>query len=231
MSDVRTAAHLSHAESADVPGAAGAAQPSALPIFDARTHRYRLGLRWVPSVTQILAPLCDFRGVPVPVLRAAAAFGTAVHRACELDDLGRLDEARLDAALAPYLHAWRSFCREHRARWRLVEAPLYHASMGYCGTVDRYGLLGDEEVVVDLKTTSRLYPSVGPQLAAYHNAIERCSPHTRRLAVRLQASGRYEVREYCSAQDWAVFASLLTLRTFCQQHGVTPNFERSFHER
>lgn len=62
----------------------------------------------------MLAPLCDFSRVPLHVLKAAARFGTAVHRACELDDLGELDEATLDARLAGHLHAWRSFCREHR---------------------------------------------------------------------------------------------------------------------
>lgn len=95
--------------------------------------------------------------------------------------------------------------------------------MGYAGTVDRFGSVDGCAAVVDLKTTSRLQAAVGPQLAAYQQAIAGAAGSSRRLAVRLQADGRYEVREYDSGQDWAVFASLLTLRQFCQQHRITPN--------
>jgi hypothetical protein len=77
-------------------------------------HRYSVRGAAVPGVTEILAPLNDFRKIPHHVLEAAARFGTAVHKACELDDLGVLDEATLDSALAGPLHAWRSFCRDHR---------------------------------------------------------------------------------------------------------------------
>lgn len=197
-----------------------------VPQFTARTHCYTLGGRLVPSVTEVLAPLCDLRGVPVHVLRAAAAFGTAVHKACELDDLGTLDEGTLDAQLAGSLQAWRTFCKEHGARWKLVEAPLFDAEMGYAGTVDRYGLVDGVDAVVDLKTTTRLYPSVGPQLAAYARAIPAANARTRRLAVQLHASGHYHLREYSSPSDWAVFAALLTLRNFCQQHRITPYYAR-----
>ena len=196
------------------------------PQFNPRTHCYTVAGRVVPSVTEVLAPLCDFRGVPVYVLRAAAAFGTAVHKACELDDLGLLDESTLDPQLAGHLHAWRTFREEHGAHWKLVEAPLFHPDLGYAGTVDRYGVVDGVDAVVDLKTTTRLYPSVGPQLAAYARAIADATPRTRRLAVQLHADGRYHLREYCSTTDWAVFASLLTLRNFCQQHRITPYYGR-----
>ena len=196
------------------------------PQFNARTHCYTVAGRPVPSVTEVLAPLCDFRGVPAYVLRSAAAFGTAVHKACELDDLGLLDEGALDAQLAGPLQAWRTFCKEHSARWKLVEAPLFQADLGYAGTVDRFGVVDGVDAVVDLKTTTRLSPSVGPQLAAYARAIADATPRTRRLAVQLRADGRYHLREYCSTTDWAVFASLLTLRSFCQQHRITPYYGR-----
>ena len=196
------------------------------PQFNARTHCYTVAGRVVPSVTEVLAPLCDFRGVPVYVLRAAAAFGAAVHKACELDDLGLLDESALDPQLAGSLHGWRTFCKEHGARWKLVEAPLFHPDLGYAGTVDRYGLVDGADAVVDLKTTTRLYPSVGPQLAAYARAIAGTTARTRRLAVQLHVNGRYHLREYDSPTDWAVFASLLTLRNFCQQHRITPYYGR-----
>lgn len=194
-------------------------------VFDRYHHRYSAAGVAVPSVSEILAPLYNFEQVPLHVLRAAAAFGTAVHRACELDDLGQLDEGTLDPQLAGHLHAWRSFCNGHQVRWTLVEARLHHQQMAYAGTVDRYGQVGGSDAVVDLKTTVKLYPAVGPQLAAYAKAIAGTTPATRRLAVQLKASGHYVVKEYTSGADWAVFASLLTLRSFCQQHGITPNYK------
>lgn len=237
------------------------------PLFDRYHHRYSVAGRVVPGVTEVLAPLCDLSRIPLPTLRAAAAYGTAVHKACELDDLGELHEESLDGALAAPLAAWRAFCRDHAVRWQLVEAPLYNPTFGYAGTVDRFGLVGGQEAVVDIKTGTTLYPSVGPQLAAYDKAIALTpanprqpgvaehvaagvraaslpnslpnslpaslptstptgtTARRRRYAVQLKSNGRYQVYEYRSADDWAVFASLLTLRNFCQTHRITPNFK------
>ena len=51
-------------------------------------------------------------------------------------------------------------------------------------------------------------------------------PDTRVEIWQCDASGRYHLGEYCSGTDWAVFASLLTLRSFCQQHRITPYYGR-----
>ncbi len=191
--------------------------------FDEATHTYRYNGIVVPGVTTILSPLSDFSRVPPHVLRAAADFGTAVHLACELDDLGDLDESALDPALVPYLAAWRKFSADHEVEWELIEQPVHHKAMGYAGTLDRQGRVKGLSTVLDIKSSAQLYPSVGPQLSAYQQASER--PSVQRMAVQLKADGTYVAKTYTDPTDWPVFASLLTLRTWCKQHSITPNFK------
>jgi hypothetical protein len=200
-----------------------------LPTLDEASHTYTLGGVKVPGVTSILAPLCDFSRVNADVLQAAADFGTAVHLACELDDLGTLDEESLDPALAPYLSAWRKFSRDNEVKWTLIEELVYHPTMGYAGKLDRYGKVLNDDAVVDIKSSVQLYPSVGPQLAAYAKAIPEATMLTRRIAVQLRPDGSYVAKKYTSPNDWAVFASLITLRNFCAQHAITPTYKENFY--
>lgn len=191
--------------------------------FDADTHTYRFDGVVVPGVTTILKPLTDFSAVPPHVLDAASAFGTAVHLACELDDVGTLDEDQLDPALAPYLDAWRKFSAEHAVQWDQIEQRVYHPTMRYAGTLDRFGRVDGDLTVVDIKSSVQLYPSVGPQLAAYANALMH--PYAKRMAVQLKADGTYVAKPYTDPSDWPMFASLLTVRTWCARHSITPNFK------
>jgi hypothetical protein len=197
--------------------------------FDAATHTYRWCGDVVPGVTGILRPLCNFDFVKPDVLAAAAAFGTAVHRTCELADRGILDEAALDPELAPYLAQWRKFCADHGAEWEWIEAPLYHQTMRYAGTVDRIGRVKGERCVLDIKTSASLYPMVGPQTAAYARAYDPISGAAlRRYGLRLEPD-RYELKPYTNPADWSVFCSIITLRTFCAEHSITPNFREPAH--
>lgn len=195
--------------------------------FDEVSHTYRINGQVVPGVTSVLAPLTNYDSVPAHVLQAAADFGKAVHRACELDDLGDLDdldEATLDPALAPYLNAWRAFCADHSAQWEQIEAPVHHQALRYAGTPDRIGALRGLRAVVDIKTTAKLYPSVGPQLAAYREAAAMPT-YALRVAVQLKADGTYTKKTYTDPNDWPVFCSLLTLRNWCALHSITPTFK------
>lgn len=193
--------------------------------FDPDRHEYRFAGQVVPSVTQILAPLTDLSLVDEDVLRRAKLFGTAVHLACELHDRGTLNESALDPNLRPYLQAWRSFCADHGALWQHVEARVYHPTLRYAGTLDRQGQVDGFPSIVDIKSGSSLYPSVGPQLAAYAqaHAVQTHSPAMgcvyRRYAVRLHESG-YELKQYSDPTDWPTFASLVTLRQFAAKHRI-----------
>ena len=199
-------------------------------VLDEARHLYSLDGIHVPSVTQILAPLSGMHLVNQSVLAAACDFGRAVHKACELDDLGQLDEADLDPLLAPYLAAWRAFSKDHSVRWSHIEARVYHAQMGYAGTVDRYGVVAGSDAVVDLKSGAALSATVGPQLAAYAKALPGTSACTHRIGVLLKKDGRYQAKAYVEPTDWPVFASLVTLRSFCARHEVIPHFKEHIND-
>jgi hypothetical protein len=195
--------------------------------FDDESHTYRWKGKVVPSVTQVLQPIHDLSMVPSDVLAAASAFGTAVHRACELYDRRTLDEARLDQSLVPYLRGWKEFLSDHGTEWTAIEQPLFNQRFGYAGTPDRIGFIDDCPAVLDIKSSAELYPAVGPQLAAYAMAQ---NPQTgslmRRYGLRLFPNG-YEMRAYTDATDWTVFCSLLTIRTWTRRHNITPTFKES----
>jgi hypothetical protein len=199
--------------------------------FDPIKHEYRDGTRVVPSVTQILAPLSNFDFVDPGVLRAAQNFGSAVHLACELWDLGTLNRDALDPALEPYLQGWVTFCREHACDWTGtgagIELRVHNQAMGYAGTLDRVGQVDSELAMVDIKSGSRLFPSTGPQTAAYaHAHMPAIARSIKRYAVRLFPGG-YELKHYADPLDWPTFCSLLTLGDFCNRHRITLNFKET----
>jgi len=193
--------------------------------FDPVEHRYTWNGAPVPGVTSVLAPLTDLSMVDPDLLERASQFGKAVHYACELDDFGRLDADSLDPALQPYLAAWKKFSREHDAQWTWIERQVYHQTLRYAGTLDRAGSVRGRKAIVDIKTSTSLYASVGPQLAAYARAYDPLAGASlMRVAVQLKEDGTYTAKEYTDPTDWNVFASLLTLRTWCSRHSVTPRF-------
>lgn len=191
--------------------------------FDEATHTYCHNGNVVPGVTTILAPLSNFDRVPPAVLSAASAFGTAVHMATELDDQGLLDESALDPALVPYLEAWRKFSQQLDVQWDAIEERVYHPTFRYAGTLDRRGYVGGVQTVLDIKSSAVLYPSVGPQLAAYQHACP--TPSAQRMGLLLKPDGTYEAKTYTDPTDWPMFCSLMTVRTWCKKHSITPNFK------
>lgn len=186
--------------------------------FNEAEHKYFWNGVAVPGVTSLLAPLNNFSAVPRDVLEAACFRGKAVHSCCEWHDLGELDESTVDAKWLPYLDAWRAFRAEHVTEWELIEAPVYHKTLGYAGTLDRFGTVDEKRAFVDIKTSAVVYPSVGPQLSAYREALNTMTPSlekAERITVQLGADGKYKITKHKNdAADWSVFVSCLTIHNY-----------------
>lgn len=196
--------------------------------FEESTHTYRYNGRVVPGVTSVLSPISDYSGVPAHALEAASLRGQAVHLACQFYDEGDLYEEGLDPVLAPYLSAWAQFRHDHDCNWFEIEKPRYCSRMGFAGTPDRVGTIDDEPAILDIKTTASPMPAVGPQLAAYEMLAYDTANVYCRYAVYLKPDGTYLLKRYQNPSDISVFASLLTLRTWCQAQKVTlstPNWK------
>lgn len=193
--------------------------------FDEAQHAYYLDGQSIPSVTSILKPVAGYEGIPLDIMNAAAEFGTFVHLACELDDKGELAESTVDHRVMPYLQAWRRFCKAHDVQWQMIEARIFNPTLRYAGTLDRFGLVEGIPTIVDIKTTFRLMPAVGPQLAAYEHALPPDIGPVRRMAVQIQDNGEYLAHVYTDPTDWPVFCSLLTLHNWTRQHRTTLNLK------
>lgn len=189
------------------------------PNFDPTTHRYTTPEgKPLLSVTQILklAGLIDDRWFT----EEACWKGSVVHKVCELDCKGTLDESSVDPAAAGYLAAWRAWKNAVGFKALEIEQPM--ANDRYAGTPDRTGSVGyGHYAVVDLKTGSTAkWHSL--QLAAYGALAFPPWPRAaRRFTVRLQDDGRYITTPYEDfSTDWAAFQGALAVANWRMANAV-----------
>jgi hypothetical protein len=185
--------------------------------FDAESHTYRVGGQVWPSVTQILEPLQLLDGIPPHILEAAAKFGTHVHQACHLDNLGVLDWHTLDVALVPYVEAWRKFQADTRAVIVASEIRVANQKHRYCGTLDTLTRIAGVRELTDIKSTAAIPFTVGPQTIAYAQAIDE--PRIRRRVVQLRGDGTYRSERLTESTDWHNFLSVLNVHNWRSKHG------------
>lgn len=178
--------------------------------FNSEKHEYRLNGVIVPSVTQIIGFLDDYSGISKDTMEHAAQRGNAVHLATALYDQDNLDEQSIDSVIRPYLDGWIKFKKESGFIPTTIEQRVFCAKYLYAGTLDRLGLISAAQWVLDIKTTSKLMPSSGPQTWGYANCIDSKSP-VRRGVVLLKSDGSYLFDEKKDQSDKTVFMSALNL--------------------
>ena len=165
--------------------------------FEPTAHTYKLMPSGIllPSVSAIIAPLVDLSKIPVKNLDFARERGTAVHKACELFDMGTLDEEDLDEQIVAYVRAWAAFMYDWKPELTAIEQPGYHKSLLYAGTPDRWALWKNAKgkplrVCIDMKATYKLSPAVQVQLSGY--SLMADEPADELWSVRLKNDGTYE---------------------------------------
>lgn len=152
--------------------------------FDAGTHAYSLNGKTIPSVTQVISFGKSERFYTI----GAAERGTRVHRVIELFDMGELPQSYItqtrELPIGQLLQIW--------AKWRIDEQVDIISceqklsaeidGLAFAGTLDRIVGIGDEIILLDLKT-GRPYPGEhGQQVQAYrylweaagHPPIDHC---------------------------------------------------------
>lgn len=187
--------------------------------FDEVNHIYRRYGIIKPSVTQILqeAGLIDFSAVPKEVLERASNFGTAVHKTTELFDKNILDFSYVSNPIIPYLKAWQDFLEIYKIKILAIEKQFYCAKYDYCGTIDRivYSETLKKEILIDIKTTSSISPTVNLQTAGYAIGIDK--PNITRMAVQLKEN-HFRAVLCDSATDTAYFLSALNVWKWKKLH-------------
>lgn len=164
--------------------------------FDEEHHTYWLGPIRVPNVTEIISPLVDLSKAPAFMVEYKKMLGTAVHKACELYDMGVLDETQLDERIIPYLEGWKQFHFDYKPEFIAIEERVLSLDPLYAGTLDRVAVIDDTLTTIDIKTSARLYPSVAIQLTAYQYAQNGATDSL--WAVQLKPNGTYHIERYDS---------------------------------
>lgn len=186
--------------------------------FNEELHEYRFNGKVVPSVTQLIEWAYNFSHVPEDVMEYKSMLGTAVHKACELLDLGTLDESSVDPVVAPYLDAYRRFTAECHPKWDAIEMRVFSEIYGYAGTLDRRGEVMGSYGYFDIKTSATISPPVGMQLSGYKIADGDRGITTKRAAIQLKPNGKYQVHWFTDAMDDAAFLSAVTLSNWRKKH-------------
>ena len=195
--------------------------------FDQETHRYMLGDRPMPSVTQVLAEtgIIDTRFFT----EDARDRGTAVHLATQYLDEGDLDMESVDPAIRPYLDAWELAIDELGIRILEIEKRVWSSTYGYAGTLDRVATINDEKAIIDIKTGGKPGPATALQLAAYAEAYAsghdpdvvgglRPPVSYRRFAIWLRNDGTYRPIEYTDRSDINVFRAAVAVWNWKESH-------------
>jgi hypothetical protein len=184
--------------------------------FDPAAHRYTLGDRVLPSVTQVLSAMtCD--DASRFFTEASRERGTAVHLACQQIDEGQADGAAFSSSpYAGYIGAYWAFVSLVQPQWEGIEQRVVDELAGYAGTLDRTGTIQGQRVIVDIKTGT-VPATVGLQLAAYR----RCLPNPvawARYSLLLHDDTTYRWTPHTDRHDEAVFLAALRLYRWRQEH-------------
>lgn len=198
--------------------------------FDHTDHTYKVGGRYVPSVTQVLAPLsADYKFVNEDLLRYKSELGSAVHKAVELDAKGSLDRSTLHVNVIPYFEQWLRFVDDYKVT-PIASEMRVGSVLGYAGTLDLIASIGMATYLIDIKTTARLSPAVKLQTAAYKKAYQECSPHHTnpiRAALRLTKDNYYFETEMFKddAGDLSAFCAFLNVHKWCANNNQAKQFK------
>lgn len=167
-------------------------------VFNEDTHQYFVDGIEKPSVTTILSYITagHYGSLNQAVLDRARMKGTAVHELCEMYDYGCCPD-EVESEIAPYIIAYQTFLRDYKPEWLGIEKIGYCCyGDGFCGTIDRYGMIDDRLTIVDLKTnaspTKENYISVCCQTAAYAMILGDKGT-AKRYGVYLKSNGDYRL--------------------------------------
>lgn len=191
-------------------------------LLNEETHIYTDNGIVVPGVTSVIDHLCDLTGIPQDVLDHKSYIGKAVHKACELHDLGELNWSTVAPSVFPYLAAWINFLKDTGFDVLLNEHLVYNKKHNYAGMLDRIGILNGEIVVIDIKCTVVIGPHAGVQLSAYFEAEnstrKKADKITKRYAVQLHPDATYRLISFTDRADFSVFLSCLLIHNWKFKH-------------
>lgn len=180
--------------------------------FDEENHVHTIGGITVPGITTCLKPLYDFSAVPEHILKAAGAYGSAVHKTVELYCLDALDVDGLDPILLMSVCAFQRWLDDHNFDKSdfIVEVAMGDATLMYGGIPD---MILDGALIVEIKTREVNILTDSIQTAAQEalwkkNGGIRTKEYERRV-LELKRDGSYKYTKVNDKQAWPRFRMLL----------------------
>lgn len=174
-------------------------------IYNEESRVHTLGKSIIPSVTQVIAPLCDYSRVPARTLNHKRDLGVAFHEAIRLYLHGDLDENSIDPQLVKPIEAFEAFWAHKfmgKTFTSIIEKPVYHPKLKYAGKPD----LVTESAIYDWKLRPYNKVSDPLQMAGYK---ELCPSVNELVVVCFGLDGSYKVHHAFNAQAWPMFRLLL----------------------
>ena len=184
--------------------------------FDEVRHRYYVDGEFVPSVTQIVAPLGADYDEPDEMLEsaldAATDRGVTMHAylAHRLDG-GEPEEFELPSIYEPYADAVELFLSEHKITPLAVETPM--PARGFAGTPDLVAEFDGQTAILDYKFVSQVSKSkVGAQLSGYRELCDQNGIFVDALyAVQFLRDGTYRLYPVGIGTSCAMFKACLQI--------------------
>ena len=166
-------------------------------IFYQSNHSYEVDGLKLPSVSEIIRFLSReiYANATQFQLDNAADRGTRVHQACE--GIDRYGSCEVDAEIEPYVMAYMDFLRKYKPKWSMIENSFCDLEAGYAGTLDRYGLIGEKNTIIDIKSNSAIKPVlVTAQLNGYAGLLRKNGYQVDAIAsLHLKKDGKYSYVE------------------------------------
>jgi len=189
--------------------------------FNEEKHEYKWDGRLVPGVSNIIAPLRDFSGIPQLTLEIKREWGKAVHLYTAMYDDGTLDKDRSkwDERMIPVVDSWCRFKEQFMLDDKniAIEQKLYSSVFRYAGTPDR--IYKSQNIIVDIKTAANPQPASGVQLAAYsrlaeENGLVYDDGRCRLIEVCLADDGTFKTKQYEFKENWNIFMCCYSIYGF-----------------
>lgn len=179
--------------------------------FDEEHHWYTFDGKPLVSVTRVLKPLYDFSFVPPDILARAAAYGTALHKACELSLSDDLDEDSLDENLKRPLEAFQRWAEtELNGESYVCEKRMYHPRLKYAGTAD---IIIDGQAVIDIKSRPCNAKIDSLQMVGYEHLWMNTEGHStgpyKHYCLELKQDGTFLMTSVKKPGSWEKFRMLL----------------------
>ena len=171
-------------------------------VYNQETRQHTLNGNHIPSVSQVIAPLTDFSGIPPDVLARKCELGIEFHEAIRLYLLNDLSFASLDPDIVAPMKTFIKWAKSQNLDG-ICEAPIHHKTLKFCGKPD----LITETAIFDWKL--RPYKPLTDilQLEAYKHMLP---PGKRdRWTVCFDLEGNMKMHKAQHPKAWGIFRCML----------------------